>query len=276
MIMFRVLDERCMWCLVTHGLNLLIAICAVLLWPRGSAAASAQTADSATSVAHPTPRVLLMTIVLVVVVWYAELNSLGLKTWKKNAATSKQTLDQCFQAVNRIKGNAPELLRNWQESTKFDITIRSDAAARTGATPGSPTLDVIVFSDFECPSCGRFAKFVEDKAQPLFAGGLRVIFKHYPIDKACNQRASTTMHKYACFAAKIAEAARLVGGNDAFWQAHDYFFEHRKDLRAGKVSIESVASAVSLDPSALQSAIDSAEIEQRINEDVQQAGNVQD
>jgi uncharacterized membrane protein len=42
-IMFRVLDEWCSWCVVTHVLNLLIAICFVLLWPRRPKAVLAGT-----------------------------------------------------------------------------------------------------------------------------------------------------------------------------------------------------------------------------------------
>ena len=48
-IMFRVLDEWCSWCVATHVLNLLIAICLVLMWPRRMKPATSVAAGGAPS-----------------------------------------------------------------------------------------------------------------------------------------------------------------------------------------------------------------------------------
>jgi protein-disulfide isomerase len=130
---------------------------------------------------------------------------------------------------------------------------------------------VVVFSDFECPSCARFAEFVETQAQPLFAGRLKIIFKHYPLDKSCNDRTTQTVHRYACHGTAMVEAARTLGGNDAFWRAHDYVYKHREALAAGKLTPQDVAAAIGLDAAALAGAVQSEQHRPRVAEDVEQA-----
>ena len=115
-----------------------------------------------------------------------------------------------------------------------------------------PTLDVVVFSDFECPSCKRFAAFLEEQAQPLFDGRIKTVFKHYPLDRTCNERVSQTVHQHACAAMSMAEAARLLGGNSAFWKAHDYLYKHLDTLAQGKVTPDAVAAELHLNPAAFR------------------------
>lgn len=275
-VMFRVLTEWCSWCLVTHALNVMIAVCVVLTWPRRerTSAGAANESDAPSAVVqadHPSARTLCLTLGLIATLFLAELNMWGLTSWRRRAESANSTLQTCIAAVKRVKADADSLYENWQRATNCDIALRPDESIRTTAPLGTTTLDVVVFSDFECPSCRRFAEFVETKAQPLFANGLRVIFKHYPIDTTCNARASRTMHRHACDGVRMAEAARIVGGNDAFWRAHDYLFGHRDQLAVGAVSVEAVAAAIGLDVDAMRSAQTSPKVEQRLTEDIQQA-----
>jgi len=281
-IMFRVLDEWCSWCVATHVLNLLIATCLVMLWPRKMSAVVADMApgqlpgqDRARlgSSSVPPARTVIITLVAIVTVGWGELNMLGLKSWKRQAASATEGYKTCLEAVNRIKSDSDALLRNWQAATKHEIRIRPDDPVRIGVTvdPTKPTLDVVVFSDFECPSCKRFAVFLEKQAQPLFEGHIKAVFKHYPLDRVCNARVSKTVHPQACAAMSMAEAARLLGGNSAFWQAHDYLYEHRDALAQGKLIAEAVAANLHLDSVAFRDAMSSQAVTTRVAEDINQA-----
>jgi predicted DsbA family dithiol-disulfide isomerase len=274
-VMFGVLDQWCPWCVVTHGLNLLIAGCAILMWPRRRPAhVELEEPFPRTAIAHPSTRLVMVTIFAIVAVTCAEVFLLGVKTWKRQAIAAHENYNTVLAAVNRLKGDPETLVRLWQSAAPRNITLRPDDPARLdrALTTEQLTLDAVVFSDFECPSCARFAAFLDEQVQPLFAGNLRVVFKHYPLDRACNERASKTMHKHACEGATLAEAARLGGGNEAFWRAHDYIFQHREVLVAGKFTSDVLASGIGVvDPKTLASAMTSDEIRSRINEDVEQA-----
>ena len=280
-IMFRVLDEWCSWCVATHVLNLLIAICFVVIWPRRLKPATSVTVEGTSSTqdqgstAPPVPsaRTVIITLVAIVIMVWGELNMLGLKTWKRQAASAKESFDTCIDVVKRIKSDSDALLRNWQAATKQEILIRPDDPVRTRLNTGAahPTLDVVVFSDFECPSCKRFAAFLEGQAQPLFDGHIKTVFKHYPLDSACNERISKTVHPHACAAMSMAEAARMLGGNSAFWQAHDYLYEHRDALAQGKLVPDAVAAELHLVPPAFREAMSSKAVATRVAEDIDQA-----
>jgi len=128
-IMFRVLDEWCSWCVATHVLNLLIAICFVVIWPRRLKPATSVTVEGTSSTqdqgstAPPVPsaRTVIITLVAIVIMVWGELNMLGLKTWKRQAASAKESFDTCIDVVKRIKSDSDALLRNWQAATKQEI-----------------------------------------------------------------------------------------------------------------------------------------------------------
>ncbi len=319
-IMFAMIDEWCPWCLLTHVINVAIAICVVLMWPRaqrvamnggcekgfsqqqgrsGSArqptrvsggarptasldeaevstgesgaiapAASGPINGPATGPAHPSARLLLITLTAVVLVAFGQNEMLGKVNMVGIARNAKQGYDQCMVAVRRIQGDADKLTRNWQLADKRKFDLRPDDPTRISAPPGEKTVEVVVFSDFECPSCKKLATFIERQAQPLFDGHLKLIFKHYPLCTDCNDRIKKTMHKHACFAAAAAEAARILGGNDAFWRAHDYMFGHQGDLKRGKLTAGAIAAELGFGLVAFTEAMGSEEASTRIREDI--------
>lgn len=263
-VMFRVLDQWCPWCAVTHALNLGIALCVVLMWPRRRKNVTAEQDASP----FPSGRVVLLTTLCIASMLFAELNLLGLKNYKRQFAAAQE---QLAAAVSRLKGDPAGQVRNWQSAPKRDIVIREDEAVRAGPSNGLPPLDLVVFSDFECPSCARFAVAFEASIAPLFSGNVRTIFRHYPIDQSCNARSSVTMHPHACQGATLAEAGRLVAGSEGFWRVHDYLFKNRETLAAGTMTPELVAGAAGLDPAAFAQALADPRIKARINEDIEQA-----
>ena len=283
-IMYGVLGEWCTWCLVTHILNVLIAVGMVLTWPGRKSGARATPpvppplhggaggGSTDRPIASPSARTVVLTVLVIFLANYAHLNTLGLKSWKQKALGANAGYEAMLAAVNRIKGDSEKLLKNWQLSEKREIARRTDDPVRTFGNPNqNQMLDVVVFSDFECPSCRRFAEFFEHRVPPLFDGHVRLTFKHYPIDQTCNPRVGQTMHKYACYGASLAEAARTLNGNDGFWKVHDFLYENRSELAAGRIKPEQVAELIGAQPSALHHALASADFVDRIKQDVEQA-----
>ncbi|MCH8251128.1 MAG: vitamin K epoxide reductase family protein [Planctomycetes bacterium] len=286
-IMKWVVEAWCQWCLVTHACNLLVFIAVILMWPRKKTghlpvAQTSVTPDggnvetpvsaSAARVAvapHPSLRILFMTFITGFAILFAEVELVNYKLVARER-------DLYVAEIQRISGNPRELFEKWQVAEPIGISLRDDEPERSvpHANPrstGLPAVCVIV-SDFQCPHCKRLADFLEDQVQPLFAGHLKIVFKHFPLDRSCNRYVSKTLHKHACRVAIMAEAARLVGGSEAFWKAHDYLFAHQKEL--GKITPAVLAEAIGISADDLTEQMESEIAQARVKEDIDLARRI--
>ncbi|MFQ5463583.1 MAG: vitamin K epoxide reductase family protein [Phycisphaerae bacterium] len=274
-IMFTELEEWCPWCLASHGLNVVMAVLLFLLRPkrpasRQGAEASEQRDMNASPLPppHPTRRLILITSAAMLLGCYGQMYRLGTKTWRQNAETLKNQNKQYEAALQRLMADTTKLVRNWELAEEQQFPIRPDETIRTHARPGQFTWDVVVFSDFECPACRRTAKRLEEQVQPLFDGRLRVMYKHYPLNTDCNASTHSNMHRHACTAAAMAEAARLLGGNEAFWRAHDFLFANQHTLKRGKMTAQAVAEQLGFDLDEFRKAMQDEAAARRVWEDV--------
>ncbi|MFQ5589711.1 MAG: vitamin K epoxide reductase family protein [Phycisphaerae bacterium] len=284
-IMLTAIDEWCPWCLVTHILNLMIAVAVVLMWPRargkpqvGTVAASPAGASPGAlsrtplqhsdEAAYPSVRMTAVVLAAVAFLAFAQCQMLGNAQRFTENRKALRSLNACMAAVKRIQGDAGTLMVRWQKEQPVEITLRPDDPTRAPAATDRQALRVVVFSDFECHACRELAAFLHRDALPLFDGSLEVIYKHYPLDTQCNPRMKSVMHKHACHASRLAEAARLIGGNDAFWSIHDFFFENQDRLKSGVLAEEEIAQHVGMDLQQLRDAVASGQIDQRIAEDI--------
>ncbi len=112
--------------------------------------------------------------------------------------------------------------------TRFVVAVSPDDPARGSDTP---LVTAVVFSDFECPFCGKLAKTL-DTVMPEYEADVRLVFKHYPLAN----------HARAEPAAKAAVAAHAQG---KFWPMHDALFANRTALQAA--DLHSYATNIGLD-----------------------------
>lgn len=89
------------------------------------------------------------------------------------------------------------------------------SGARIG--PAEATLQIVVFSDFECRACRAFATRTLPGVLAEFAGSVSVTFHHWPLE-------------YHRFAIPAAVAAECAGDQGRFWQMHDALFRHQDSL----------------------------------------------
>lgn len=82
--------------------------------------------------------------------------------------------------------------------------------------PSAP-VEIVVFSDFECPFCARAANTIHRvyEARP---DAVTVVFKHMPL---------TSIHPYAASAAVVASYAQT---QNRFWEIHDKLFDNQAQL----------------------------------------------
>lgn len=111
------------------------------------------------------------------------------------------------------------------ELSDVDLTlslprVASEAFGPAVAMLGDPDAPVTirVFSDFQCPFCGRYALEILPgvEAGPLAEGEANFAFHHFPL---------TSIHANAVPAAEAAQCVIERFGDEAFWAYHDVVFE---------------------------------------------------
>lgn len=105
--------------------------------------------------------------------------------------------------------------------------------------PADAPLVVIEFIDFECPFCKRAAVLV-DQLRSQYAGRVRFVLKHHPLDRACNSALRHGPHRRAC---QAAEAAVCAGRQRRLWQFQTEVFSRG----VADDELEEAAQAAGLD-----------------------------
>lgn len=120
----------------------------------------------------------------------------------------------------------------------FDVPV---AASDFPLGPANAPVTIVEFADFECGYCRALtANFKPLKKK--YAGKVRWVFKHFPLDNRCNKVMKGTQHPDACIAAKAANCAGLQG---KFWPMHDRIYAHK--LRINAPNLRNWAKEVGVD-----------------------------
>lgn len=130
-----------------------------------------------------------------------------------------------------------------------DIPIMGESNAPVG---------LLVFSDFQCPFCGRFAReaLASVIRSHVQTGKLFVGFRHLPL---------STIHPMAVEAARTAECGRQQG---RFWDVHDALFQSDAWVGSG---IESQIGPLGLDGQGLRRCLSDPDTARRVQQDLSEA-----
>jgi hypothetical protein len=96
-----------------------------------------------------------------------------------------------------------------------------DATHRIG--PEDAAVQVVIFTDYQCPDCKR----IEGQLANIVASrdDVSVSVKHFPLNFECNDNIGAfKLHGNACWAARSAEAAAIVGGDEGWERMHTWLF----------------------------------------------------
>lgn len=130
-------------------------------------------------------------------------------------------------------GDSREHLRRYVSQQK---RLSVDVSGDPTMGPQDAIFQLIEFSDFLCPVCQRASKM-----NPIILAShrrdARFIFKHFPLDTACNNRVSRMVHPGACQVAAASECAHLQG---MFWPFHDRIFEEGHDYKIANLEVDAV------------------------------------
>lgn len=128
-----------------------------------------------------------------------------------------------------------------------------EGAAMKGAE-GAPVA-LIVYSDFQCPFCGQFARDVLPEIADTYmaTGRLRLAFRHLPLEG---------IHPLAVGAAVAAECA---GQQGQFWPMHDLLFKIPSNL--SQEQYRSNATALGLSVGTFDACLAGAEMTAKVRAD---------
>lgn len=119
--------------------------------------------------------------------------------------------------------------------------------------PRNAPVTLLEYGDFECSHCARAYPVVRRLVETM-DGGLRFVFRHYPINLG---------HSHAQIAAEAAEAAAAQG---RFWDMHDVLFQNPNEL--DEASLIRHAARIRLDIQRFRTELASHVHAARIAEDV--------
>jgi protein-disulfide isomerase len=134
--------------------------------------------------------------------------------------------------------NPQQILAKFETTKEQEIPLEPDDPI---LGPANAPLQLVVFTDFQCPACRRYAGELHTMVDQ-YADKLQVVLKHFPLNMACNPGMEVDLHPRACEAAYAAEAARKQG---KFWPFHDKLFA--TDLRTETTGFDSLARDLGLD-----------------------------
>ena len=124
--------------------------------------------------------------------------------------------------------------------------------------PKNAPITVVLFSDFQCPFCGRVEPAISE-LEKAYPGKVRVAWKNFPL----------SFHNNAKPAAESALAANEQG---KFWQMHEILFKNQQALTAA--DLEKYAKDIGLDMGRFKAAMDSHKFAAQVEADTKQGSSL--
>ena len=118
--------------------------------------------------------------------------------------------------------------------------------------PVDAPIQVVEYSDFECPYCGR-AKPAVHQVLEEYGDRVRLVFRNFPLGIHANARPA-------------AVASLCAQEQDQFWDYHDLLFAHQRELRA--VDLIRYAGDLGLDVAAFGACFGSGRHDAKVDADL--------
>ena len=246
-LMAFVIRFYCLFCLLTYAVNL----CLLCI--------------SSRSLASPTPGVLQQALPALGVLVPSSRRPAAWLFWGMMAMGACGAVSvhaaTAFVSFGSSAGMQSQLRTFVSKQSRVSIDVTGDP--RIGSTDAP--FQLVEFSDFFCPACQRASKM-----NPIILASHRrdasFVFKHYPLDTACNDKVQRQVHPGACQVAAASECAHL---QDKFWPFHDLFFEKGHDYKVA--SLDGDAQRLGLDMTRFRACLESGQGMEAVKRDIAEA-----
>lgn len=256
---FAATDLFCRYCVVVHVANL--AFVTLALWDRRA------------SVGGTSPP------------WKAILLTFAAATALLGAAELTARRDAANRAEQKRDESTREIIRTSTQRSGTDRAATQPATTTTNASALAPQptskpftgryrigpeiapIRVVIISDYQCRAC----KEIETQMRSILHGRADISFsaKHFPQCTDCNPHLSRTMHPNACWAARAAEAAGILRGDDGFWPMHRALFDRGGSFT--QAELRQMVASLGYDAAEFERTMTSPETLSRIRADADEA-----
>ncbi|MEO7650418.1 MAG: thioredoxin domain-containing protein [Bryobacteraceae bacterium] len=190
----------------------------------------------------------------------------GMMEVNVHASAGKASQDELFY----IAKDGQKIIRG----TVFDVTqnpfkpdldkLKTELQPNFG-TPGAPVV-LVLFSDFQCPYCKEEAKMLRTNVLSTYPKQVRLYFKDLPLE---------AIHPWAKPAA-IAGRCVYKQNPAAFWDYHDWIYEHQGEMTADnlKTKVLDFAKGKEIEPLQLGRCMDTKDTEAEVNKSMAEAATL--
>lgn len=147
---------------------------------------------------------------------------------------------------------------------KTSVTVSLEAPRQKVATAGHPAkgptdapIEMVEFSDFQCPFCQHANPTVEQVLK-TYGDRIRFVYRHYPLPNHPNARPA-------------AEAAACADEQGRFWQYHDVLFANASRLT--DADLKDHASAAGLEPNRFAACFDGHRYKNEVEKDIREGSD---
>ena len=152
--------------------------------------------------------------------------------------------------VDELRAKASGL-EVYLDPPRFSIEASADEPVRG---PANAPVEIIEFSDFQCPYCARVVPTLA-RLQETFGDQIKLVFRDFPL---------TSIHPQAYQAAEAAECAFAQG---KFWEFHDRVFANPRALALD--DLKGHAAALGLDLAAFTSCVEEGQARPHVDADLE-------
>ena len=140
-------------------------------------------------------------------------------------------------------------VQRYELAVRFEVTDGGRPARGSNSAP----IELIEFSDFQCPFCQRANPTVEQVLK-TYGDRIKFVYRHFPLED---------VHPHALLAA---EAAECAGAQGKFWQMHELLFANQEHLKLK--NLHGYAEQLGLDMALYTSEMDDHVYLQRVREHI--------
>jgi protein-disulfide isomerase len=167
-------------------------------------------------------------------------------------AIEEQRPVQARQAFIDDLRRASTSVRTMLEPPRLQVTT---AATDPALGPPDAPVEIVEFSDFQCPYCQRVQPVLQ-KARATFGDRVHLVFKDFPL----------SIHPNAFAAAEAAQCARDQG---RFWEYHDLLFANQQAL--SRDDLKRRAASLTLDTARFNTCLDEERFKYLVQADVDES-----
>jgi protein-disulfide isomerase len=152
----------------------------------------------------------------------------------------------------------------------IEPVTRANVDRNTIGDPKAP-IQIVEFSDYQCPYCKRFAKDTEPLLEQYFVSTGKVLFTH----RSAGNWVSRNVGGVKTESQDSAAAAYCAGDQGKFWEMHDALFANNRDVEdQGSFTdkrLTAIAESIKLDMTAWQSCYDKGIYKDQVQKDFDDA-----